>query len=102
MHEMLKLTLGVSAFVALSACVEDTGGSAGGGLSGTPDQFSQMTGPCISQAARLTGVSQSAIYVSDRIQTGGGPLLTLDVGGTGYSCRLENDGSVAVFSEFAN
>jgi hypothetical protein len=90
--------LGVVAAVA--GCVETTG--AGDGLSGTEAQFSQMEQPCIAQAARLTGVSRGAIFVRERIRTGGGPLLVLDAGGAAFSCRFEDDGSVTVFSEFAN
>lgn len=96
-----KLVASIAALTALAACVEDTG-SSGSGLSGTQAQFNAMTSPCIAQAARLTGVRQSSISVIDRIQTGGGPLLTLNVGGTKYSCRLEDNGRVTVFSEFAN
>lgn len=85
----------------LAGCVETTS-PADDGLSGTPAQFDSMSAPCISQAARLTETNPSAISVADRIRTGGGPLLVLDVAGTKYSCRLEDDGSVTVFSEFAN
>lgn len=81
---------------------QDTSGGADDGLSGTPDQFSRMEQPCIAQAARFTGVSQGAITITDRIRTGGGPILTLSAAGTPYTCRLEDDGSVTVFSEFAN
>ena len=101
MTKGIKLAAGAAALIVLAACVEDSG-SSGSGLSGTQSQFDAMTGPCISQASRLTGVRQSAISVMDRIPTGGGPLLTLNVGGTKYSCRLEDNGSVTVFSEFAN
>ena len=44
----------------------------------------------------------SAVEVSNRIRTGGGPLLTLLAGETELSCRQEPGGHVAVFSEFAN
>ena len=99
-----------SACVALSFVVGcassgssvDTGSSINDGLSGTLDQFSQMTGPCIDQAQRMTGLDRAAITVTDQIRTGGGPLLTLDAGGTKYSCRREEDGRVTVFSEYAN
>ena len=72
------------------------------GLSGSPEQFAAMERPCVEQASRLTGVAQRAISVLDRIRTGGGPILTLDAAGTKYTCRLEDDGGVTVFSEFAN
>ncbi|MBK1703592.1 hypothetical protein CKO40_03230 [Halochromatium glycolicum] len=78
------------------------GSGANDSLQGTPEQFSRMTQPCIAQASRMTGVSPGSITIIDRIRTGGGPLLTLNAGGTKYSCRLEDDGSVTVFSEFAN
>jgi len=100
MKHSIRLAGLTLAAAGLAGCVE-TGGVADGG-GGTSDTFASMTYPCISQAARLTGVSEAAIYVTDRIETGGGPLLTLDAAGTPYSCRLESDGSVTVFSEFAN
>ena len=77
-------------------------GSVDDGLSGTQAQFDSMTNPCIAQAARMTGLSRGAIVVTDRIRTGSGPLLTLSAGGTSYSCRLEDNGTVTVFSEYAN
>jgi len=61
-----------------------------------------MTDPCIAQASRLTGASQGSIWILDRIQTGGGPILTLEAAGSKYTCRLEQDGGVTVFSVFAN
>ncbi len=72
------------------------------GLSGTEAQFNSMTSPCINQASRLTGVPARDINITNRIRTGGGPLLTLEAAGTKYSCRLEDNGTVTVFSEFAN
>ena len=90
-------------FVTLGSCDDPmTATEVDDGLSGTQDQFSMMTGPCVAQAARMTGAEQGSIVVTDQIRTGGGPLLTLDADGTPYSCRLEDDGSVTVFSEFAN
>jgi uncharacterized protein YgiM (DUF1202 family) len=76
--------------------------ASGDGLSGTQDQFNRMANPCIAQASRLTGVNRGSITVLGQIRTGGGPLLTLSAAGTKYSCRLESNGSVTVFSEFAN
>jgi hypothetical protein len=78
------------------------GGCRCDGLAGTPAQFDRMERPCIAQASRLTGVNQGSIVVADRIRTEGGPILTLAAAGTPYTCRLEDDGSVTVFSEFAN
>ncbi len=72
------------------------------GLSGSPDQFARMANPCIEQAARMRGLGQGQVVVTDQIRTGGGPLLTLDAAGTKLSCRLEDNGSVTVFSEYAN
>ena len=68
----------------------------------TPTEFESMRQPCIDQAATLTSTPADQITVTNEIETGGGPLLTLDAGGTGYSCRKEADGSVTVFSEFAH
>jgi outer membrane murein-binding lipoprotein Lpp len=96
-----------AAFALIAGCAGnaskvDTTANADDGLSGTHDQFNRMTNPCVDQAARMTGLSRSQITITNRIRTGGGPLLTLDAGGTNYSCRLEDNGTVTVFSEFAN
>ena len=72
------------------------------GLSGTPVQFDRMVTPCVAQAARLTGASRGSIRVLNRIRTGGGPILTLSAAGGKYTCRLEANDSVTVFSEYAN
>ncbi len=98
----INMTSLAVAAAALAGCVETSGTSSDTGLSGTQSQFDTMTSPCIAQASRLTGASQSSIRILDRIQTGGGPILTLDAAGSKYTCRLEDDGSVTVFSEFAN
>jgi len=110
MTHVTKLAACAAAVAVLGGCGTTTsvdsstspGGSAGDGLSGTQEQFDAMTTPCIAQASRMTGLGRGSIVVTNRIRTGGGPLLTLNAGGTKYSCRLEDDGSVTVFSEFAN
>jgi len=100
----MKTTFTIAAIFAASAilagCVE-TGGS-NSGLSGTTDQFTAMRAPCKTQAARMTGTSVSSVSILDSIQTGGGPILTLMAGGSQYTCRLEANGGVTVFSEYAN
>lgn len=105
MKNAMKLVIGAAALAGLAGCVE-TGGSGSGapsaGLSGTDAQFNAMTAPCIDQAARLANFPAQDINIADRLQTGGGPLLVLVAGGQRLSCRLEDDGSVTVFSEFAN
>ncbi|MEX5729148.1 hypothetical protein Ga0609869_002501 [Rhodovulum iodosum] len=101
----IKLTIAAALVTAtVAGCVEESGPAMApdDGLSGTPDQFASMTAPCVAQAARLTGVPQGAVVVLDRIRTGGGPILTLQAAGAPYTCRQEADGSVTVFSEFAN
>lgn len=103
----LKGVIACAAFALIVGCTSneskvDTTGTVNDGLSGSPDQFNRMENPCIDQAARMTGLSRGQISVTNRIRTGGGPLLTLNAGGTKYSCRLEDNGSVTVFSEFAN
>ncbi|MBF9058451.1 hypothetical protein HKCCSP123_04580 [Rhodobacterales bacterium HKCCSP123] len=97
----LKITAFAVVTAGLAGCV-DMGGAPSDGLSGTEAQFNSMTAPCIDQAARFSGYPAIDINIVDRIQTGGGPLLVLDAGGQRLSCRLEADGSVTVFSEFAN
>lgn len=96
-----RIALGTALLVGLAGCVEDTG-SSGSGSSGTPSQVDSMVGPCISQAARMTGVPTGAVVITQRLETGGGPLVTLEAAGVPYSCRRESDGSVTVFSEYAN
>lgn len=102
---MTRRGIGAAALaLAVAGCVESEEPAVGGGqdgLSGSEAQFESMTRPCLSQAARLTGVARDAITVTDRIRTGGGPILTLSAAGTPYTCRSEKDGSVTVFSEFA-
>lgn len=100
MNTLARLVALAILATGVAGCVEDTG--SGSGLSGTQSQFDAMTAPCISQAGRMTGVPQGAVIVTDRLQTGGGPLLTLSAAGRNLSCRLESDGRVTVFGEFAN
>lgn len=105
MKKVVKLVIGAAALGAVAGCVETGGsgsGSASDGLNGTDAQFNAMTAPCIDQAARYANYPARDINISERLQTGGGPLLVLDAGGQRLSCRLEPDGSVTVFSEFAN
>lgn len=108
MRHLAKLAAGATVLATLTSCAAPTSTDSrpttnvNDGLSGTQEQFDRMINPCIAQASRMTGVGQGAIVVTDRIRTGGGPLLTLNAGGTKYSCRLEDNGSVTVFSEFAN
>jgi len=103
MTNTIKALIGVTAIAALAGCVEDTGGSApvNDGLSGTQAQMDSMMEPCMDEARRVTGTSGD-IYVIDQMRTGGGPLVVLDVAGQRMSCRLESNGTVTVFSEFAN
>lgn len=100
MKNAIKWVLSAVALGALAGCVEDTGSS--NGLSGTEAQFNAMTSPCINQASQYANFPARDINIVERIRTGGGPLLVLDAGGQRLSCRLEDDGSVTVFSEFAN
>ena len=104
MDSKLKIMIGASVLAALAGCVETSGGgpSVNDGLSGSDAQFDAMSAPCINQAARMTEFPAKDINIAERIRTGGGALLVLDVGGQNWSCRSESDGSVTVFSEFAN
>lgn len=104
MTNTIKLFIGATVLAALAGCVETSGGatSGGDGLSGSDAEFNAMTAPCIDEAARITGFPAIDINIANRVRTGGGPLLVLDAGGQNWSCRTESDGSVTVFSEFAN
>jgi len=104
MTNNIKMMIGATAIAVLAGCVETSESTPviDDGLSGTEAQFNAMTAPCINEAARVTGFPAIDINIAERIRTSGGPLLVLDVGGQNWSCRTENDGSVTVFSEFAN
>ncbi len=102
MKSVIKMVIGAVALGAVAGCVETSGTAPADGLSGTEEQFNAMTAPCIDQAARYANYPARDINIADRIRTGGGPLLVLDAGGQRLSCRLEPNGSVTVFSEFAN
>lgn len=108
MNQTTRIAGGALAVSVLAGCGSIVNGSSNpsapfdDGLSGSEEQFNRMTGPCVDQAARLTGLDRRSIGVLDRIRTGGGPLLTMSAGGTKYSCRLEDNGRVTVFSEYAN
>lgn len=98
MKTVLKLTCLATATVALAGCAEDGGGS---GQSGITDEFTLMASPCIEEAAVISGESQSSISAGEHILTSRGPILILNVAGESYRCRLEDDGTVTVSSEFA-
>ena len=102
MKTVIKTMIGAAVLGALAGCVETGGSASSDGLSGTDAQFNAMTAPCIDQAARYANYPAMDINIADRIRTGGGPLLVLNAGGQRLSCRLEPDGRVTVFSEFAN
>jgi hypothetical protein len=74
----------------------------GPGLSNNITPPAGMEAQCIDQAARYAGVSTGSVVVLSRIETGGGPLITLNAAGQNLSCRREANGVVTVFSEFAN
>lgn len=99
------MRIGLATFLGLAllaGCDEAATATGGDGLSGTTEQFATMEPGCLSQARVQVGGPPGSIVVKERLRTGGGPLLTLDANGTPLSCRLEADGSVTVFSEYAN
>jgi len=100
MKTLYSLTVLCTAAALLAGCVET--GDMDTGLSGTDAQFDAMRAPCKAQAARMTGTSVHSVTILESLQTGGGPILTLMAGGNKYTCRLEPDGRVTVFSEYAN
>lgn len=102
MSHTLKTLTFFAAMTAVAGCVETSGGGGDDGLSGSQSDFNAMTAPCIDQASRYASYPAMDINIVDRIRTGGGPLLVLDAGGQRLSCRLESDGTVTVFSEYAN
>ncbi|MEE4239651.1 MAG: hypothetical protein V2I51_23265 [Anderseniella sp.] len=92
-----RLAVAAAMAAALAGCGTTTGvdtsttsnAPADDGLSGTPAQFERMADPCFAQAARMTGLNRGAIVVTDRIRTGGGPLLTLNAGARGTAAALK-------------
>lgn len=102
MKNVIRIVIGAAALGAVAGCVETSGSAPSDGLTGTDAQFNAMTAPCIDQAARYANYPAMDINIVDRVRTGGGPLLVLDAGGQRLSCRLEPNGSVTVFSEYAN
>lgn len=98
---MAKWMTGAALIVAaagLAGCVEDMGPV-------EPDNITLPQGMrqnCLNQASRMTGYGVNDIRVLSHIQTGGGPLMTMDVMGQKLSCRREANGRVTVFSEYAN
>jgi hypothetical protein len=102
----IKAIVTAVAVATLSGCTTDssmdTATSRDDNLSGTRAQFDMVEEGCISEASRMTGAHPTNIYVTKHTRTGGGPLLSLSVGGIKYRCRLGNDGSATVFREFAN
>lgn len=94
----VKLAVLTFGAMALAAC--ETSDS--GGLSNNIVPPSGMETQCIDQAARYAGVPSGSVVVMSRIETGGGPLITLSAAGQKLSCRTEPNGSVTVFSEYAN
>ncbi|WP_145962894.1 hypothetical protein [Mangrovicoccus ximenensis] len=98
-HILRLAALAVSAGVAAGCAGTDP---APGRLSDNIVPPAGMEAACLSEAERLAGVPQESIAVRNRIETGGGPFIGLDIGGASYGCRTEPDGSVTVFSQYAN
>lgn len=88
--------------IFLTACVETT--STGGGLSDNATAPAGMQEACIAQATRLTGVPESGIVATNPIEAGPErrAFIGLTVNGASYGCRIEDDGSYTVFSQFAD
>lgn len=97
MKTQYKLLALGAALAGLAAC--ETSDS---GLSNNIAPPAGMESMCINQASRYAGVPAGSVVVLSRIETGGGPLITLQAAGQNLSCRREANGSVTVFSEFAN
>ncbi len=98
MKKFVSLATIIGAGLGLAAC--ETSDS--GGMSNNIVPPAGMETMCINQAARYASVPAGSVVVLSRIETGGGPLITLDAAGQKLSCRREANGSVTVFSEFAN
>ncbi len=95
-----RLAFGPALLFVVAGCVETVASS--GGLSDNIEAPAGMAEACLSQAVRLTGVPSSGIEMRAPIETGGGPFIGITIAGESYGCRTEDDGSVTVFSQFAN
>ncbi len=100
--EKALIYMGLAATVTLTACVETSSNS--GGLSDNAIAPVGMREACIAQATRLTGVPESGIVAANPIEAGPDrrAFIGLTVNGASYGCRIEDDGSYTVFSQFAN
>ena len=97
----IRLIAAAGALAALTGCGSDMEDAVTPAVA-SDERFETMTDPCLEKAARFSGQPLNNITVTGQSMTGGGPLLTLSAGGTPLSCRLDSDGSVTVFSEYAN
>ncbi|SEN07296.1 hypothetical protein [Palleronia pelagia] len=100
MTERLSRAVRLFALVGvLSGCIVE-----GPPISGPVSTPPGMKESCIAQAVRLTGAPQSAIVARAPISVGpeNRPFIGLNVAGASYGCRIEDDGSYTVFSEYAN
>ena len=86
--------------LVLAGCVDEDATS--GGLSDNIAAPAGMREACLAHAVRLTGAASSGITMRAPIETAGGPFIGMTINGASYGCRLEADGSVTVFSQFAN
>ena len=101
---MLRRTAAAMAgAIAVSGCVAAPEPPSGG-LSDTATAPVGMREACIAQAMRLTGAPASGIVARPPIEVGPDrrAFIGLSVEGASYGCRIEDDGSYTVFSQFAN
>lgn len=98
----LKYLSGSALLVALAGCVDS--GSGGGGMSDSGAAPAGMREACIALATRLTGAPASSIVAANPITVGPDQraFIGLTVNGASYGCRIEDDGSYTVFSQYAN
>lgn len=103
MTRNLAAFAGATALIASAGCVS-TQAPPSAGLSDNAVAPAGMREACVAQAVRLTGVPASGIVTRPPIEVGPDrrAFIGMSVAGASYGCRIENDGSYTVFSQFAN
>lgn len=102
MISKMKPVAGTAILIALAGCMETR--APADGMSNNAVAPAGMREECIAQATRLTGVPANRIVPANPIEVGPDrrAFIGLTIDGASYGCRIEDDGSYTVFSQYAN
>ncbi|MFZ7094371.1 hypothetical protein [Primorskyibacter sp. 2E233] len=93
MNGKMKFLAPLAAFVSLAGCVEDTGASSG--VAYGRATLSQVEQACVSRLAQMSGVSPSAITVTDSTGSSEGTAVFLkNANGAPWICRADGAGNI--------